>query len=78
MAVRPSWVEISTSDGVERATGPKSRDGELTVKIYVRENGQSVLALEIFAIGSMSGKFVRLEVVDKLAKTTLLEKDFIQ
>ena len=46
--VRPSWIELEV-EGKQTTvkTGPKSRDGNMYAKFFVRENGQIIKCMTV-------------------------------
>jgi hypothetical protein len=61
--VRPSWIDVSV-DGRDTniATGPRSRDGSMSAKFYLRVNGSVTHVLDVDCIASRDKKTVTLQV----------------
>jgi hypothetical protein len=61
--VRPSWIDVSV-DGRDTniATGPRSRDGSMSAKFYLRVNGSVTHVLDVDCIASRDKKTVQLQV----------------
>lgn len=62
-SVRNFWVVVD-SDGRQNpiATGPRSRDGQMTITLYVRQNGQSKVACAIDCIPQSDGEHLRINI----------------
>ena len=73
MGVRNFWVETAV-DGRKNidASGPKSKDGGVTVKVYGRIRGQSMLVLTLYGSAGPNGQ-LQLAVIahDKLGWSAL-------
>jgi hypothetical protein len=68
MAVRNFWIN-TTVDGKKEpcATGPRSKDGSFETKIYIRDNGESKLALHIYGLALRDGT-LKIVVSDNNSK----------
>jgi hypothetical protein len=56
MAMRNFWVE-TRADGnkTTQSTGPRTKDGGFSTKVYVRDNGESRLMVRIFGLVNAVG-----------------------
>lgn len=79
MAVRNSWVDVC-ADGrrSDVGTGPRARDGQMTIDLKVREDGGILDLLHIACIGSQDGKTVIVEVTDRRTGRTVFLEQFNQ
>lgn len=76
--VRPSWIDLSVDGRTDISTGPRSRHGELSAILSVREDGSVLRLLDIDAIGSQDGKTVLIRVTDRRTHSTIFEERFNQ
>ena len=72
--VRPSFVTVSVDNAKRAATGPKGRDGELSVLLHARDNGEAVPFLEIDAIASPDKGSVLWRIRDQRTGRILFEE----
>lgn len=72
--VRPSWVDLRVDGKLVKATGPKSRKGELVATFSARADGVSVRLWGVEAIGSADGATTVWRVVDSDGKVLIERK----
>lgn len=66
MAVRNFWLEANVDGRKTKLTGgPRSKDGQFDLRIYIRENGRSVRALTIYGLCDFDG-ILRLSVYNEI------------
>lgn len=76
--VRPSWVDLRVDGKLVKATGPKSRKGELVASFSARIDGDSVPLWEVQAIGSADGSTTVWRIVDRATGATIVERKVTQ
>jgi len=61
--VRPSFIHVDV-DGRESAidTGPKSRTGQMSITLYIRNNGQVTKFITIDCLPSRDGKTQNIQL----------------
>lgn len=73
--VRPSWIEVSVDDrGSDVATGPRSRTGQLSATLSVRDDGSVLRLLDVEVIPDSDGKTSIVRVTDKRGGRTVFEE----
>lgn len=77
--VRPSFVKISV-DGrsTDIATGPRARDGEMSMEILVRQFGGVLHLFDVECIGSADKKTTLVRITDKRNGKVIFEERFEQ
>lgn len=77
--VRPSFVKINV-DGrsSDIDTGPRSRDGQMSMEILVRQFGQVLSLFDVECIGSVDKKTTLVRITDKRDGKVIFEERFEQ
>ena len=75
--VRNFWIE-AVIDGRESRLrgGPRAREGALSLRLYQRDGGEALLALEVFCSATASG-VLRLHLFPKLPTRPALPSDVL-
>jgi len=60
--VRPAWVTVDVDGQRKAATGPRSRSGQMTIRVKARDRGGVADCLEIDVIGSEDGSSALIRV----------------
>ena len=82
--VRPSWIELEVEGKQTNVkTGPKSRNGNMYVTFYIREEGQIKKCMTVDFFANEETVRVEIALADKFKtpsgySTDLLEKTYNQ
>lgn len=68
--VRNFWIETSIEGRETIKAGPRAKDGQIGIVIYMRQDGVPVRALEIDGLVTSDGQ-IKLEVIPKTSEVTV-------